>query len=337
MSKEQVTAEAVSQAVLHRITTGQFAPGERLPPVRKLAEEIGSNRNTVNKAYQMLFELGIIESSDSGRKGYSVKREAQGGMKSKSELLNYFYQQSVELVWQGMAAGMSSDEMLEQWKTAIGEVFGHSAVCLIFYECNDYDTVEMGRRLNEVLRLPVEYKNLSSFYKNPAAVIKKYDLVITTYHHLAEISATINALEFPSAKVVGIDTRLTADSMLRIARLPKTKIGVVCTNQNTAHMLKHILYGYHPEWMIDAISVDDYEEIKRLAQMSDHLIVTHTSAEAVTALTGRSPDVVVNFQIDEQSIAFLNQRIHHIRMEKMKSLQSKTSITLTHQTMEGNE
>ena len=95
MPKDQVTAEAVSQAVLHRITTGQFAPGDRLPPVRKLAEEIGSNRNTVNKAYQMLFELGIIESSDSGRKGYSVKRELQVGMKP------------VERVYQPAMSGVS--------------------------------------------------------------------------------------------------------------------------------------------------------------------------------------------------------------------------------------
>lgn len=318
MSKEQVTAEAVTQAILHRITTGQIAPGDRLPPVRKLAEEIGSNRNTVNKAYQMLGELGVIESSGIGRKGYTVKRGVEGGTKPKLELLNYFHQQSVELVWQGMAAGISADEMLGQWKTAVDEVFGQSEVALIFFECNDYDTVEMGRRLNEVLGKPVEYKNLDVFYRSPASILKKYDLVITTYHHLAEITEEIKRLNFPAGKVVGIDTRLTADTMLRIARFPKTKIGVVCTNQNTAHMIKHILYGYHPEWDIEALTADDLDKVRILAQQCDHLIATHTSVDEVTALTGRAPDVVVNFQIDEQSIAFLNQRIYQIRMEKMK-------------------
>lgn len=320
MAKELVTAEAVTQAVLHRITTGQFAPGDRLPPVRKLAEEIGSNRNTVNKAYQMLLELGVIESGGSGRKGFCVRQGAHAGTKTKHELLHYFYQQSVELVWQGMAAGMAADEMLDQLKKAVGEVFGHSEVRLIFFECNDYDTQEMGRRLNEVLGLTVEYKNLPHFYKNPQAILKKYDLIITTYHHLGEITATINQLGFPPGQVVGIDTRLTAESMLRIARFPNNKIGVVCTNQNTAHMLKHILYGYHPEWDIEAIALDDPQGIMDLARRCDHFIVTHTSAEEVTGMTGRAPDVVVNFQIDEQSIAFLNQRIHQIRMDKMKPL-----------------
>jgi DNA-binding transcriptional regulator YhcF (GntR family) len=323
MTKEQVSAEAVIQAVLHRITTGHYAPGDRLPPVRKLAEEIGSNRNTVNKAYQMLSGMGIVEYSDSKRHGYVVKHTEQAGLKSRSELLDYFYQHSVELVWQGMAAGMASDEILEQMKSAVDEVFTNSVVRLIFFECNDYDTNEMGQQLNQVLKLPVEFKNLAHFYKNPAGVLQKYDLIITTYHHLAEITAAIHEHGFPVNKVVGIDTRLSADSMLNIARFLKTKIGVVTTNQNTAHMLKHILYGYHPEWEVEAVSLEeDPKAVERLALTCDHFVVTLTCAEEVTLLTDRSPDVVVTFQIDEQSIAFLNGRIHQIRMEKIQVLQS---------------
>lgn len=324
MSKEQVTAEAVTQAVLHRITSGQYAPGDHLPPVRKLAEEIGSNRNTINKAYQSLCELGVIESTERGRKGYTVKRGIQIGAKPKSELLSYIFQKSVELVWQGMAAGLSSNEIFEQLRTSVDEVYGHSALALIFFECNDYDTNEMGRRLNEVLKMPVEYKNLSVFYKTPDVIINRYDLIITTYHHLAEITAEIKRLGFSQGKVAGIDTRLTAETMLHIARLPKTKIGIVCTNQNTAHMLKHVLYGYHPEWQIESITAEESQAVKRLADSCDHFIVTHTSVDEVTTLTGRSPDVVVNFEIDEQSIDFLNQRIHQIRVDKMHPLQAIT-------------
>jgi len=326
MAKEPVTAEAISRAIIQRITTGQYAPGERLLSVRKLAEEIGSNRNTVNKAYQMLCDLGMIETNQVGRKGYTVKSVGLAGYKTKSELLDYFSHHSVEMVWQGMAAGLTSAEMFDQLQNAVNEVFGHSKLDLIFFECNDYDTQEMGKRLNEVLKMPVDYRNLPDFYKNPPALITKYDLIITTYHHLAEINTTIDQLGFPPSKVVGIDTRLTADSMLKIARFPHTKIGVVCTNQNTAHMIKHILYGYHPEWEIEALMVEDnHEAILSLSQTSDHIIVTHTSAEEFTALTGRQPDVLVNFQIDEQSIAFLHQRIHQIRMAKVRSLQPQPS------------
>jgi DNA-binding transcriptional regulator YhcF (GntR family) len=322
MSKEQVPTEAVIQAVLHRITIGYYQPGDRLPPVRKLAEEIGSNRNTVNKAYQMLSDMGIIRYSDTRRQGYMVAHTEQVGPRSKAELLDYFYQHAAGMVWQGMAAGMTPDEMLEQMNKAVSDVFSNSAVNLIFFECNDYDTREMGKQLNHVLETPVEYENLSLFYKDPALVLKNHDLIITTYHHLAEITAAIRKLGSPASKVVGIDTRLSAESMLKIARFLKTHIGVVTTNQNTAHMIKHILYGYHPEWEVDAISLEgDHQAIKMLAANCDHFVTTLTCAQEVTALTGRSPDVVVTFQIDEQSIAFLNSRIHQIRMEKVQTWQ----------------
>jgi len=42
------------------ISDGRLAPGEQLPTVRGLAEEMGINSMTVNKAYQMLKQEGYI-------------------------------------------------------------------------------------------------------------------------------------------------------------------------------------------------------------------------------------------------------------------------------------
>lgn len=42
------------------ISDGRLAPGERLPTVRALAEELGVNVMTVNKAYQLLKQEGFL-------------------------------------------------------------------------------------------------------------------------------------------------------------------------------------------------------------------------------------------------------------------------------------
>jgi hypothetical protein len=89
--------------------------------------------------------------------------------------LDYFYQQSVNLVWQGMAAGIASEEIFEQLKAAVGDVYGHGEVRLIFFECNEHDTSEMGRGLNETLGIKVEYRVLDYFYSNLA--------IPNTIHH----------------------------------------------------------------------------------------------------------------------------------------------------------
>src|SRR3990172_12687985 len=320
MPKNQVTAEEISQAIIHRIVTGHYGPGDRLPSVRALASELGGDRNTVNKAYQMLADMGIIESQPSGRKGYSLKKIVQFDQKSKNELMDYFYQQSVNLVWQGMAAGIVYEEMLKQLTTAIRDVYEQSDVRLVFLECNQQDSSDMGHNLDEVLGRRVVTGILDDFYCNMAAILLKFDLIITTFHHLAEVIGVIKQIGENTEKVVGIETRPTPETMLGIARLPHTKIGLVTTLENTSHMLKHIISSYHPDRVVQAVTFDSIEAVKNLVQNSPYLVVTHTCAAGVTELTGREPDVVVNFQIEEQSISFLIERITDIQMKKTAPL-----------------
>jgi GntR family transcriptional regulator len=325
MQREQVTAEDITQAVLERIRTGMYKPGDRLPPVRTMAEEIGSNRNTVNKAYQSLMELGFVSLGDSRRDGYIVRQGDAAGAKTKEELHNYFFQQAISLVWQAMAAGMSAEQIYGITNNAVFQVFGHSEVKMIFFECNDFDTHEMGKQLNEVLELSVEFDNLSQFYRNQQHIVNHYDLIITTYHHLAEINTALKQEGMPTDKVISIGTRIRADSMVKIAGFTKKRIGVISTNKTTAHMVKHILFGYHPEWQLEAISMEKPKVVRELVGECDHLVVTNTSVEDVIAVTGRSPDVVVNFEIDNQSVVLLKNRINQIRLKKIQAFQSQNN------------
>jgi GntR family transcriptional regulator len=49
------------EQVKHAIETGALRPGEQLPGIRPLAEELVINANTVAKAYRELEHEGIIE------------------------------------------------------------------------------------------------------------------------------------------------------------------------------------------------------------------------------------------------------------------------------------
>lgn len=44
------------------IASNQYLPGERLPSIRQLAKTTGLHRNTINKIYQQLEEIGLVES-----------------------------------------------------------------------------------------------------------------------------------------------------------------------------------------------------------------------------------------------------------------------------------
>ena len=58
-SEEAIYMQLRNQIVLG-IATSQLSEGDSLPSVRSLAEEIGINMHTVNKAYTVLKQEGLI-------------------------------------------------------------------------------------------------------------------------------------------------------------------------------------------------------------------------------------------------------------------------------------
>jgi DNA-binding transcriptional regulator YhcF (GntR family) len=312
MPGDLVTAEEIQQAIIQRIMSRQYTSGERLPSVRDLADELGASRNTVNKAYQMLAEMGVIESLPGGRKGFLVKEIAKS-QQPAGEFSTYFYGQAVRLVWQALAAGVNATETLDHLHNAVEEVYNLGGVSIAFYECNEHDSTEMGNYLSRALGMDVACGVLDDLYADIDNVIGRYDLIVTTFHHLSEVVERIGRT---AEQVVGIDTRMTPETMLRIARLPNPSIGLIASLETTTHMLKHILYSYYPERSIQAVTITNTEAVNEVARDCDHLVVTHTCAEQVAQRTGRTPDVVVNFQIDEQSIQFLSRRVHEIQTHK---------------------
>ena len=50
----------IRNEIMMGISMGKLTPGEQLPTIRRLAEEVGVNTMTVNKAYQLLKQEGYI-------------------------------------------------------------------------------------------------------------------------------------------------------------------------------------------------------------------------------------------------------------------------------------
>lgn len=61
MSSETPIYVQLRNQIVLGIGRGDLLPGEALPTVRQLAEDIGVNNMTVNKAYQILKSEGYIE------------------------------------------------------------------------------------------------------------------------------------------------------------------------------------------------------------------------------------------------------------------------------------
>ncbi|MFF7167941.1 aminotransferase class I/II-fold pyridoxal phosphate-dependent enzyme [Streptomyces pseudovenezuelae] len=64
-------AAEIAASVEQAVGAGELRPGQLLPPMRELANELGVNPNTVAAAYRTLRERGVIETA--GRRGSRVR------------------------------------------------------------------------------------------------------------------------------------------------------------------------------------------------------------------------------------------------------------------------
>jgi Predicted transcriptional regulators len=100
--------EQLYQSVTQMSAVGAFDPGEPLPSVRALAQELGVNPNTVQKAYQMLERDGII---------YTVP--GKGSFVSKSDSAvnrqrEMVFQKLGETVKSAAGCGIEETELIAQ-------------------------------------------------------------------------------------------------------------------------------------------------------------------------------------------------------------------------------
>ncbi len=99
--------QQIRNQIVQGISDGRLAPGEQLPTVRGLAEEIGINSMTVNKAYGLLKQEGYIYADR--RSGARVRKEF-AGTKELSEKSKELLQQ---IISEAKVSGMTKEEFFQ--------------------------------------------------------------------------------------------------------------------------------------------------------------------------------------------------------------------------------
>lgn len=96
--------QQIRNQIVLGISDGRLTPGEQLPTVRALANEIGINSMTVSKAYQMLKQEGFIYADR--RNGARVRenfRQGTGLSEQHKELLK-------QIISEAKISGLSKED-----------------------------------------------------------------------------------------------------------------------------------------------------------------------------------------------------------------------------------
>lgn len=95
------------------VLTHEVVSGDALPSVRSLAGDLGVNMHTVNKAYNLMVEEGILAKN---QKGYTIAREETAGL--PAEKINELKERMETLLIDTFVQGFTLEETLS-WVTEI--------------------------------------------------------------------------------------------------------------------------------------------------------------------------------------------------------------------------
>ncbi len=100
--------QQIRDQIVRGISDGRLKAGEQLPTVRGLAEEMGVNSMTVNRAYQLLKQQGYIIADR--RSGARVSRS----FAESSQLSGESRELLCRIIAEAKVGGMSQDAFLEE-------------------------------------------------------------------------------------------------------------------------------------------------------------------------------------------------------------------------------
>jgi DNA-binding transcriptional regulator YhcF (GntR family) len=128
-----INGDEVRSQLVRRILDGEWPVGARIPSCRKIAAEIGSNANTVNRELRRLGTEGLVRTEP--RRGTYVTGSGT------SEILQSDLQDKVEeLTRQAIGTGLTREDLIAMIEQTF-DIARTTSIALA--ECNSTDLEEM--------------------------------------------------------------------------------------------------------------------------------------------------------------------------------------------------
>ncbi|WAA12237.1 GntR family transcriptional regulator [Fervidibacillus halotolerans] len=103
----------IKHQIIEGIAKGELKPGDPLPSVRMLAQDLGVNMHTINKAYQLLKQEGFIQI----HRQRGVVIQSEGFPTLTEEYLKNLEEHLRPLIGESICRGMKEDAFINLCQT----------------------------------------------------------------------------------------------------------------------------------------------------------------------------------------------------------------------------
>ncbi|GLY97111.1 GntR family transcriptional regulator [Actinoplanes sp. NBRC 103695] len=284
----------IVEQVRYLVEGGGLRAGDRLPPVRQLADNLGVNRNTVAKAYATLRELRVIETrgaSGTTIAAHAPRQHAEGTGDALRDAVE-------EAVRHGMSPEAVRDAAYALAQRAAAEVRA------VFAECNEERASAFAKELSGRLSADVRPSLLTEL----ETATTDADLVITTFFHLAEVRRWAHT-SGRDVETVAVVVAPHIRTLMKVAELPEgSRVGV---RYSTVHQAEQVR-----DWLATAgpaeVVVVPYESTEPRTDL--RMLVVPSEDPALGEIAGPDTEVVeFGNVLDEGSIQMVGTVLAEIR------------------------
>ncbi|MEN9203328.1 MAG: GntR family transcriptional regulator [Thermostichus sp. DG_1_6_bins_120] len=268
------------------IACGQFPPGQRLPSTRQLAMQTGLHRNTINKVYHQLEEMGLVETraasgiyvSGAASQLANVSRVLRQDLDTSKQALQQIRQGIDHLQQQGF----SLEQIRDLLETEIDWRLRCSAQVLVCVPGRDLGTGElMTQQIQQALGIRVQLVPLEEL----ATVLDQLHsgTVITIRYFLSAVEAIAQPR---GARVLVVEVSDYAKEMDLVRRLPPHAcLGLVSISTALLEVAEVIVHSLRGEDLLVLTAVlSNRERVDSLIRRAHTLICDIASHSTLRSL-----------------------------------------------------
>ena len=311
-------SDEIKTSLVHEIAAGKFPVGTWLPSCRALASELGVNRNTVNKVYQDLARVGVLEVVP-GR-GYRVVKQPD---REHTAVPSVMRRRLLAAARDARLAGVGHGAFILAAKEIADMLYLHGRPMIACVECNDQDSKLLASELEASLSESVEPLLLADLERSPEELVAKYDIICTTLYHLTETQALAGSSKH---RVVAVHAPPDAQALLELVRLdPSSRVGVVCEQPRTREYLKAAI-GMVFDGDVRICLMSEREALQEIAHSVDVLVDVPSCHERISSLFPDVRTLTVGFHLDSKSLSEVRAKVAELHTERTRDLIESSSV-----------
>lgn len=286
------TVDDVVGVLLDRIASGALPLGSKLPSCRALADELGSNPTTVNRALARLADTGLVRIES--RRGTFVAASEVKTNTSQAEIRHMVEQ----IVGRTRVAGISRGQLTRIFEDVLAEPEMPPRVA--FVECNAIDLAEMADVVERATGMTFDRIALSDLTKKSAV---RYDAIATPIFHLSDVYAVIGDLD----RVIELNFVPTSTALRQIASIdPEFVLGVATPIPRGIDRLTSLAKQYFAGEVRGILTGNGSADLSGV----DVLLTTSATGLSAAELGGVHRTIRINWDLEYASGASFMQRLN---------------------------